>query len=271
MSISCDNNTVVKNIEIDNYSLLDSVFESHSSNFDSVVPSIFVSNITSSLKNLTISDKKEIFIKCLLANVLRNNKNIILQRLTIIDIKERLNDNRIVTKEELQWLENISKSYRTKSMDFDALLKKVDVFPPSLIIAQAIVESGWGTSRFAIEGNSIFGEHFSNGAEGNYIQAGESEIKLRAFKTIIEAVESYSLNLNRHRAYRNLREMRFIARQNNEKLNSLELVKALGSYSEMGVEYIKYLKRIIDKNSLLLFDNLVLEKSKTEYYVFVKN
>ncbi|MCK5789064.1 MAG: glucosaminidase domain-containing protein, partial [Chlamydiia bacterium] len=192
-----------------------------------------------------------------------NNNHILSQRDSIINISKKKN----ISKAEKEWLDNIYKTYRCKPYNTNELLINVDIIPPSLAIAQAIVESGWGTSKFAIEGNSLFGEHFSNGASGDYISASGSDIKLKAFPSIYGAVKSYSININRHRAYRKFRAKRFEMRNNNIDLNSIELIETLGSYSELGDEYILYIKNIINKNSLQKFDNLKLSHTDSNYYI----
>ena len=259
----CNNSSKTVNIEIVNYSLLDSVFIEHESSDSFHIPPIFVKNISESIKDLTISERKITFIRILLANIIRNNNNILSHRDSIISIN---NKNNISDAEKI-WLDNMYKTYRCKPYNTDELLKNVDIIPPSMAIAQAIVESGWGTSKFAIEGNSLFGEHFSNGAIGNYISASDSDIRLKAFPNIYEAVKSYSININRHRAYRKFRAKRLEMRNNNVDLNSILLIETLGSYSELGDEYISYIKNIINKNSLQKFDKLNLSNTTTKYTI----
>ena len=266
---SCNKTVEVKNIIINDYSSLDSVYTAHRSIDSNSIPPILIKSISPSIKDLSIIERKKIFIKSILVNILKNNEDILSIRDSILDLQVRLNNNRIVKQEETVWLKKISKTYRCKPDDFDGLLKKINIIPPSMAIAQSIVESGWGTSRFAIEGNSLFGEHFSNGANGDYISANNSDIKLKSFPTIYDAVRSYSVNINRHRAYRKFRDKRLEMLNNSSKLNSLELVETLGSYSELGDEYITYIKNIILKNSLLHLDDLKIEDSNTIYLVEV--
>lgn len=268
---SCNNKPKVIKIEINDLSILDSVFIKHKSSDSASIPPIFVNNMSASIKDLTIAERKKTFVKILLANILLNNNNILLIRDSIIDITNRISTNKTVSKKELDWLNGLYKTYRCASSDKDELLKKVDLIPPSMAISQTIVESGWGTSRFAIQGNSLFGEHFSNGAVGNHISANGSDIKLKAFPTIYQAVKSYAININRHRAYRDFRDKRFIMRSNNIVLNSLVLVETLGSYSELGDEYIAYIKDIINRNYLQKYDSAMLNEHDTWYYVNILN
>ena len=269
--VGCNKQSKVVNIEINDFSLLDSVFVEHKNRDSTIVPPIVVNNISASIKVLSISERKEIFIKILLANILINNNNIKFVRDSIIDITNRLSNNRIVNNKEVAWLNGVYKTYRCKPYQVDDLLKNVDIIPPSMAIAQTIVESGWGTSRFAIEGNSLFGEHYSNGATGKYVSANGSDIKLKAFPTIYQAVKSYSININRHRAYRKFRDIRFEMRANSEKLNSLVLIESLGSYSELGDEYTSYIKNIIRRNSLQKYDSFKFKEIDTRYYVNIRD
>jgi len=266
----CNNSSNSINIEIDNYSLLDSVYAEHDSSDGLHIPTIFVNNIAPSIKDLTVPERKEIFIKILLADIARNNNKILEDRDHIIRINNRISNKKNISEQEQAWLENIYKTYSCKTNNTKDLLMKVDIIPPSMAIAQSIVESGWGTSKFAIEGNSLFGEHYSSKASGKFITANNSDIKLRAFTNIYEAVKSYSLNINKHKAYQMFREMRFEMRKNKRNINSLELVETLVSYSELKDEYIQYLKNIIKHNSLQKLDSLKLENNKTSYFIKIR-
>ena len=263
---SCNNKTIKKNIEIDNYSKLDSILEIYRSKDEYIIAPIFIENITKSIRDLSTAERKKIFIETLLPNIILSNDSILLIRSKIIELSE----NNHLNKNDDKWLNGICKTYRCKENDFENLLLKIDIIPPSMAIAQSIVESGWGTSRFAIEGNSIFGEHHSNGATGKHVKADSSDVKMKVFASIYDAVSSYSLNINRHRAYKQFREKRKQQRNKNIELNSLELVDALTSYSELGNEYTKYIKRFITYNKLTSYDKLKLGNSKTEYFVSIK-
>ncbi len=263
---SCTNNVVKKNIVIEDYSQLDSILNIHRSSDENIIAPVFIENITESIRNLNTAERKKIFVETLLANIVLSNDSIIHLRNKIIKLQKKNN----LSKYDDKWLQEICKTYRCKNNNFDDLLTKVDVIPPSMAIAQSIVESGWGTSRFAIEGNSIFGEHQSNGAKGKHIKADSSNVRMKAFASIYDAVSSYSLNLNRHKAYKQFRIKRKQQRDKSETLNSLELVETLTSYSERGKEYTEYIKKFITSNKLMAYDNLKLGKNKVEYFVHIK-
>ena len=135
----------------------------------------------------------------------------------------------------------------------------MDTIPVSLAIAQAAKETGWGTSRFALEGNALFGQWTWNG-EGIKPASADSGSthKIMKFKVLQASVRAYQRNLNTHSSYKKFRETRAIQRDNNGKLNSLELVTYLDKYAETGIEYTTVLKKIIKQNSLTDFDDAEL-------------
>ena len=122
----------------------------------------------------------------------------------------------------------------------------MDEIPVSLAIAQAAKETGWGTSRFAIEGNALFGQWTYSG-EGIKPAGSDKndKHKVMAFSVLKASVRAYQRNLNTHSSYKEFRKVRAIQRDNDEPLNSLELANYLNSYAETGEEYTKTLKKII--------------------------
>ena len=132
----------------------------------------------------------------------------------------------------------------------------MDIVPVSIAIAQAAKETGWGTSRFAIQGNALFGQWTWSG-EGIKPAAADSDSKHKVmkFKVLRASVRAYIRNLNTHSSYRFFRKERAIQRDNYANLKSLELVEFLDQYAETGKEYTKILKKIIQQNSLTDFDD----------------
>ena len=135
----------------------------------------------------------------------------------------------------------------------------MDEIPVSLAIAQAAKETGWGTSRFALEGNALFGQWtFSGeGIKPASADSGSSH-KVMKFKVLQASVRAYQRNLNTHSSYREFRKVRAIQRDNQGRLNSLELVNYLDKYAETGKEYTRILKKIIEQNKLTDFDDAKL-------------
>ena len=135
----------------------------------------------------------------------------------------------------------------------------MDEIPVSLAIAQAAKETGWGTSRFALEGNALFGQWTWSG-EGIKPAYADTDAthKIMKFKVLQASVRAYQRNLNTHSSYSEFREARAIQRDNDGKLNSIELVKFLDKYAQTGNEYTAILKKIIKQNSLTDFDDAKL-------------
>ena len=133
----------------------------------------------------------------------------------------------------------------------------MDEIPVSLAIAQAAKETGWGSSRFAQEGNALFGQWTwsGDGIKPLDIKKGEKH-KVAKFKILKASVRAYQRNLNTHSSYKKFRIERAIQRDNDEKLDSLKLVNFLEKYAETGIEYTEILKKIIIQNKLIDFDDV---------------
>ena len=199
--------------------------------------------------------KKEFFIQIVLPLILEENYLIRLDRKRLFVILNKNNN----TESEKKWLKSKFKQYGVVNRDFTTLKIRMDEIPASLAIAQAAKETGWGTSRFALEGNALFGQWTWNG-EGIKPASADSGAthKIMKFKILQASVRAYQRNLNTHSSYKKFREARAIQRDNDGKLNSLELVKYLDKYAETGKEYIVVLKKIIEQNSLTDFDGVKL-------------
>lgn len=142
-----------------------------------------------------------------------------------------------------------------------ALLKRIDIVPPSLVLAQAAIESAWGTSRFARQGNAFFGERTYDPDASGLTPKRASGFKVKSFATAQASVRSYMRTLNSHQAYRALREHRAAQRATGQPLNGPELTAYLKAYSQLGGKYISMIKSTIIANRLDDFDTLV---SRTE-------
>ena len=135
----------------------------------------------------------------------------------------------------------------------------MDEIPVSLAIAQAAKETGWGTSRFALEGNALFGQWTWSG-EGIKPAGADDDTthKVMKFKILKSSVRAYQRNLNTHSSYKDFRLARAELRDNKMKLDSLILSNYLHKYAETGKEYVKILKQIIKQNNLIEFDDAKL-------------
>ena len=150
-----------------------------------------------------------------------------------------------------------------KNGNVDELNKRMDIIPVSIALAQAAKESGWGTSRFALEGNAIFGQWTWNGRGIEPLLKDKSKShKILRFPILRASVKAYQNNLNTHRSYSKFREKRKNLRADKKKITGLELAKTLGSYAQTGTEYTKILAKIITQNRLMDFELVRLVNSQ---------
>ena len=200
-------------------------------------------------------ERKNLFIQIILPLILEENNQIKFDRKKLFAILNRSNNS----NSEKKWLNMKFKQYGVKNKDLLTLKVRMDEIPVSLAIAQGAKETGWGTSRFALEGNALFGQWtFSgNGIKPLGADSNQSH-KVMKFQVLQASVRAYFRNLNTHSSYRDFRKFRAAARDNNEKLDSLSLADYLDEYAATGVKYTEILKKIIKQNSLKDFDDVKL-------------
>ena len=199
--------------------------------------------------------RKEFFIQIVLPLIIEENNNIKLDRKTLFTIINKNNNS----GSEKQWLEKKYKQYGVKSGDLSTLKIRMDEIPVSLAIAQAAKETGWGTSRFALEGNALFGQWTwsGEGLKPKEAKEGESH-KVMKFNILQASVRAYQRNINTHSTYKDFRKARAKLRDNNKPLDSIELSKYLNKYAETGNQYVEVLQKIIKQNKLQDFDDAKL-------------
>jgi len=227
------------------------------------VKPIRLSLLPNEIKQIENSKKrKNLFIQIILPLILEENNLILLDRKKLFSI---LNKNKN-SKKEINWLNRKFKQYGVLNKDIPTLKVRMDIIPVSLAIAQAAKETGWGTSRFALEGNALFGQWTWSG-DGIKPAGAESDTKHKVmkFKVLKASVRAYQRNLNTHSSYKNFRQMRAQLRDDSEKLDSLLLADQLDNYAETGKEYTKILKQIINQNSLKDFDDVKLMPLSVKY------
>jgi len=227
------------------------------------VANFFLAKFPQGISELdSIEQRKRIFIQILLPIVLSENEKIITDRRKLLTII-----NRKSFKKDADWLNEKFQQYKVKNNNPKELLLKMDIIPPSLAIAQAAYESGWGTSRFAIEGNALFGQWSWKENNGMIPEdRGEDEKhEISKFNQIRYAVSAYKNNLNTHPFYEEFRKER--ARQRAGRLSGsisgMKLIEHVHKYSIRGNDYVLGLKKIIEQNALQDFDkaNLLVKKS----------
>ena len=244
-----------------NASTIEQLFKDTNYNLKDVRKTKLVKPITLSLlpeemKMIESSTKKKnLFIKIILPLILEENNRIKFDRIKLFSI---LNKNKN-TKAEKEWLNLKFKQYGVINKDLSTLKIRMDEIPVSLAIAQAAKETGWGTSRFALEGNALFGQWTWSGVGIKPAGADDdTKHKVMKFKILKSSVRAYQRNLNTHSSYKDFRLARAELRDNKMDLSSLILANYLDKYAETGKEYVKILKKIIKQNNLIEFDDAKL-------------
>ena len=227
-----------------------------------IVKPVALSLLPEEMKMIASTQKrKTLFIQIILPLILEENNKIKLDRKKLFSI---LNKNKN-SKLEKRWINEKFKQYGVLNKDLSTLKVRMDYVPVSLAIAQAAKETGWGTSRFALEGNALFGQWTWSG-EGIKPAGADSDSKHKVmkFKILKSSVRAYQRNLNTHPSYKEFRMARAELRDNERSLDSLILVNYLDKYAETGKEYTKILKQIIKQNNLTDFDNVKLLPSSIQ-------
>ena len=226
------------------------------------VKPIYLTKLPRDLKYLGDTTKKrELFIKIVLPLILSENEKIQDDREKLFKILSK-NFN---TVGERVWLKRRFKEYKIEDQDLAKLKMRIDIIPVSIALAQAANESGWGTSRFALEGNALFGQWtWSKKGISPKNKDPDQSHKILQFQILKASVRAYKNNLNTHNAYQEFREARAQLSQEDKTINGLELTKYLKRYAAIGERYVAILEDIIEKNSLTDFDkaNLLPTKSK---------
>ncbi len=227
--------------------------------YQKIVKPIYFTQFPKDLDEIqSVKLKKETFIKIVLPLIVAENEKILDDRLKLNKITTKKN----TTEEEKQWLRQKFLEYKVKKGSIEELKNRMDIIPTSIALAQAAKESGWGTSRFALEGNAIFGQWTWNGKGIEPLLKDKSKNhKILRFPILRASVKAYKNNLNTHKGYVKFREVRRNLRDKNKKIQGLELTKTLGNYAEAGSDYTKTLAQIIVQNRLMDFEPVRLEHS----------
>ncbi|PLY07332.1 MAG: mannosyl-glycoprotein endo-beta-N-acetylglucosamidase [Arcobacter sp.] len=215
--------------------------------------------------NLHISKQKKYFINFFKKEIEIENRNILEERAFI----ESLNKNKHLDpkSKEYKELQELQIKYKIQTIyDYSRYLERIDIIPPSLALAQAAVESGWGKSRFFKEANNIFGHWTYNPKIGMLPLRRQSDKKhfIRIFPDLQTSISAYMRNLNRTAAYYEFRLKRKEMRISGEYIDGMKLSSTMSKYSGIGHDYIKILQSIIRKNHLTNFDKEFYNKLKKE-------
>ena len=225
------------------------------------VPRLTLAALPQDMAEIALPNKrKAIFLRYMLPLVLEANQRVKEQRHRLLALKHDLESGTSIPLVTWQWYLSLADEYQVRADQLDELVRRVDTMPPSLALAQAAIESGWGTSRFALEGNSAFGQWTTEEFDGLVPQERPDgkTYKIRSFERPIDAVHSYLRNLNTHNAYRVFRVKRAALRAPDGSQNVLKLIDTLEGYAEDGETYVQLLRRVILVNNLLTLDQAQL-------------
>ena len=227
-----------------------------------LVKPVKLSLLPNEMKMIESTEKrKNLFIQIILPLIIEENNRIKLNRKKLFSI---LNKNHNSNAEK-KWLNEKFKQYGVLNKDLSTLKVRMDTVPVSLAIAQAAKETGWGTSRFALEGNALFGQWTWSGEGIKPADADNNAThKVMKFKILKSSVRAYQRNLNTHSGYKEFRMARAALRDNRRNLDGLILATYLNKYAETGTEYVKIIKQIIKQNNLTDFDKVKLLPSSIQ-------
>ena len=227
-----------------------------------LVKPVRLSLLPNEMKMIESTEKrKNLFIQIILPLIIEENNRIKLNRKKLFSI---LNKNHNSNAEK-KWLNEKFKQYGVLNKDLSTLKVRMDTVPVSLAIAQAAKETGWGTSRFALEGNALFGQWTWSGEGIKPADADHNAThKVMKFKILKSSIRAYQRNLNTHSGYKEFRMARAALRDNRRNLDGLILATYLNKYAETGTEYVKIIKQIIKQNNLTDFDKVKLLPSSIQ-------
>ncbi|MEE2746067.1 MAG: glucosaminidase domain-containing protein [Pseudomonadota bacterium] len=238
-------------------------------NGDSSVPRLFVKSLPADMRAISVIKKrKELFFQAILPLILRVNDQIMVDRKRIQSLKLASGKKSKLSAEDRLWLAFMEEKYKVRNSNIKELLTRVDTIPPSLALAQAAEESGWGTSRFVKEGNALFGQWTAGTDQGLVPDAREKnrDYLVKSFSSLQDGVTAYAHNLNTHLAYRKFRKNRAEMRTALRELNGIALSKHLLSYSKRGAGYVRSIVAIIRSNKLGKLDGAVLTDRQKKTY-----
>lgn len=224
---------------------------------DAPVPRVSIAALPEDLDAIRqVELKKSVFFKTTLPLILMENEKIATDRQRLLRLVDVLREGRDLNRSDSVWLTRLAQRYKADVDDLETLIVRVDEIPVSLAMAQAAEESGWGTSRFAQNGNALFGQWTTADDEGLIPKDRKEGMthKVKAFDSLSDSVAGYMRNLNTHGAYKVLRAERATMRKQGNNLNGWDLAGTLTKYSERGEKYVKSIRLIIDANDLRELD-----------------
>jgi Bax protein len=257
------------------------------------VPHVLMTGISDRWRDetmkMTVASKKEIFYRLMLPLIIHANDMVLDHRLLIGSHQSTLHAGQTLTETEVAYLKDLALVMRIVDTEraesfsgynsqqllgmMDEALYKLDIIPAGLVLGQAAYESGYGTSRFAIAGNALFGQ-WTYGGKGLVPEQQRKNLgdhRIASFDWPFDSVRGYFINLNSHPAYEEFRQLRAQTRAAGEPLSSMTLADGLKAYSERGQAYIDTLKGIMRVNGLTIADDAVFRDEPIRFLVGAEN
>ncbi len=232
---------------------------------------IFTRSLPRSLKSLDMEMKKELFIEILLPVITKVNLEIWQERCILSRLHNKIQQYRTLTWKEQAYLNLLKKKYMVNSNSTEELLSRVDTVPISLALAQGIIESGWGTSRFARHGNALYGVHRPSQSNDKHMKSLQGEAKVAAYNSILESTSHYIRLLNIGKAYAPLRAKRKRLRAEKQQVSGTILANTLGTYSEIGETYVQTIKSVISRNQLEQFNTVHFQQQEPIVHITINS
>jgi Bax protein len=222
------------------------------------VPPIKLERVPDDLVNRDGGERKSLFIAALLPVILEVNQRVLVEREQLLYLRDKIANDAGLSPIERIWLEQLADRYDTPVEKLDELVRRVDIVPPSMAIAQSGVESGWGTSFAARNGNALFGQIQASGHHAVSVPWKPGSGMPQPFTNVGEAAEAYVANLNTHPAYVAFRNERAAMRSRGEAPDGYRLVGQLVKYSELGQQYVGFVRQVMREDKLTDFDKAKL-------------
>lgn len=251
------------------------------------VPRVMITGISErwqkNAANIPVPMKKEIFYRFILPLAMHANTMVLERREQMKEMDAVLAEGGELSVEDIAWLRDLAVMLRIAKREkadqmakpvelrqvIDKALYKLDVIPAGMVLGQAAYESGYGTSRFAVKGNALFGQ-WTYGGDGIVPEHQREELgdhRIASYEWPFDSVRGYYINLSSHPAYEEFRHLRAELKAAGKPLRSMELVQGLKSYSERGQEYVDTLKGIIRVNHLDIADDAVFRDEPMRFLV----
>jgi len=229
------------------------------------VPPIKVERVPDDLGSKEGSERKLLFITALLPVILEVNQRVLAEREQLARLRDRMigEGSEALSLFDRAWLQQLAGRYEINAEQIDRgfldeLMRRVDIVPPSMAIAQSGIESGWGTSFAARAGNALFGQIQSVGQHTVSVSWKPGAGMPQPFANVGEAAEAYVVNLNTHPAYVAFRAERAAMRERGETPDGYRLIGQLLRYSERGAGYVQFVRQVMREDSLTDFDKAKL-------------